>query len=45
MNKNIIELFSDEAVVKKIRSKLPDFFQLAEMESERGGRIGMEGGK
>lgn len=44
MNKKIIELFSDELVVRKIRSKLPDFFQLAEMESGRGGRIGMEVG-
>lgn len=38
------ELFSDTDLVVKIQSKLPLFFQIAELESSRAGKIGMEVG-
>lgn len=40
----IEELFTDQILVKKIQSKLPKMFYLAELESSRAGRIGMEVG-
>ncbi len=42
--KNITELFADENLVLKIQRKLPQLFQLAELESSRAGKIGMEVG-
>jgi len=44
MNKNIIELFTDEEIISKIRHKLPRLFQIAELESSRAGKTGMEVG-
>lgn len=42
---NIIdELFSDNLIIEKIQDKLPKLFQLAELESSRAGKIGMEVG-
>jgi len=38
------EIFEDERLVERIRSKLPYLFQLAELESSRAGKIGMEVG-
>ena len=35
------EVFEDPATVRKIQAKLPFLFQLAELESQRGGKIGM----
>ena len=40
----LIELFEDKKVVEKIKEKLPYLFQLAELESSRAGKIGMEVG-
>jgi len=40
----LIELFNDKNLVKKIQSKLPYLFQLAELESSRAGKTGMEVG-
>jgi len=40
----LIELFEDEKLVEKIKMRLPYLFQLAELESSRAGRIGMEVG-
>ena len=40
----INDLFQDEQIVKKIQSRLPELFQLAELESSRAGKIGMEVG-
>ncbi|MEK7497596.1 MAG: ThaI family type II restriction endonuclease [Patescibacteria group bacterium] len=37
-------LFNDSEIVKRIRAKLPTLFQLAEMDSSRAGKIGMEVG-
>lgn len=44
MNKNILNLFSNAEIVKKIQNKLPKLFQIAESESQRAGRVGMEVG-
>lgn len=41
---NISELFQDEQTVQKIKDKLPKIFLLAEMESQRAGKIDMEVG-
>jgi len=40
----LIEIFEDEKLVIKIKKILPYLFQLAEIESSRAGRIGMEVG-
>jgi hypothetical protein len=42
--KKIEELFADKKIVKKIQKKLPKLFHLAELESSRAGKIGMEVG-
>jgi len=42
--KKIEELFTDKKIVEKIQRKLPKLFQLAELESSRAGKIGMEVG-
>lgn len=44
MDKSLIELFSDEIIVTKIKKRLPYLFQIAELESSRDGKIGMEVG-
>lgn len=44
MDDNIRRLFADQKMVNKIKSNLPDFFQMAELESQRGGKVGMEVG-
>ena len=44
MEKNLLELFTDEIIVDKIKSRLPKLFQIAELESSRAGKIGMEVG-
>jgi len=38
------QLFEDEATVKRIRNRLPYLFQLAELESSRAGKAGMQVG-
>ncbi|GAB5046666.1 ThaI family type II restriction endonuclease [Thermodesulfovibrio sp. TK110] len=38
------ELFQDEALIKKIQNKLPHLFYIAELESSRAGKVGMEVG-
>lgn len=40
----ITDLFSDHTLIPKIQTRLPELFQLAELESSRAGRIGMEVG-
>jgi hypothetical protein len=42
MNNHLIELFEDNILVEKIKRKLPYLFQLAELESSRAGKLGME---
>jgi hypothetical protein len=36
------EIFDDKLIVKRVKNKLPKLFQLAELESSRDGKIGME---
>ena len=38
------ELFSDKGLIVKIQRRLPSYFYLAEIESSRAGKIGMEVG-
>lgn len=44
MTNKILELFSDKVLVQKVQAKLPKLFQLAELESSRAGKVGMEVG-
>ena len=37
-------LFRDKTLIEKIQKKLPELFQIAEIESSRAGKIGMEVG-
>jgi hypothetical protein len=40
----LLEIFEDEKLVEKIKRRLPYLFQLAELESSRAGKTGMEVG-
>jgi hypothetical protein len=40
----LFEIFDDEFLVEKIKKKLPYLFNIAELESSRAGKIGMEVG-
>ncbi len=42
--KQLKDLFEDKSAIIKIKEKLPDLFHLAELESSRAGKIGMEVG-
>jgi hypothetical protein len=42
MENKIIDLFKDKPLVEKIQKRLPYLFQLAELESSRAGKIGVE---
>lgn len=44
MNSKVVEIFHDEVLRERIRSKLPHLFSIAELESSRAGKIGMEVG-
>jgi len=44
MSSHLIEIFEDEKLVSRIKTRLPYLFQLAELESSRAGKIGMEVG-
>lgn|GEM_PF-3344634 len=44
MLNKLTEIFNDEKLVNKIKVRLPYLFQLAELESSRAGKIGMEVG-
>ena len=44
MEARIKKLFDDVKLVEKVKTKLPKLFQLAELESSRAGKIGMEVG-
>jgi hypothetical protein len=41
---DITELFTDTKIIRRIQTKLPELFYLAELESSRAGKIGMEVG-
>ncbi len=38
------DIFTEVEIVTKIQDKLPKLFQIAELESQRAGKIGMEVG-
>lgn len=44
MPHRLAEIFEDEKLVEKIKRRLPHLFQLAELESSRAGKTGMEVG-
>lgn len=44
MPSKLAEIFNDEKLIGKIKNRLPHLFQLAELESSRAGKIGMEVG-
>jgi len=44
MSSRLIEIFEDVKLVNRIETRLPYLFQLAELESSRAGKIGMEVG-
>ena len=44
MSSHLVEIFKDKTLINKIKSRLPYFYQLAELESSRAGKIGMEVG-
>lgn len=44
VEKGISRMFNDRKIVQKVKEKLPKLFLIAEMESSRAGRIGMEVG-
>lgn len=44
MPNHILEIFEDDNLVNKIKTRLPYLFQLAELECSRAGKIGMEVG-
>ncbi len=44
MSSHLIEIFNDKKLVEKIKKRLPYLFQLAELESSRAGKTGMEVG-
>lgn len=44
MNSRLAEIFGDDTLRDRIRSKLPRLFTIAELESSRAGKIGMEVG-
>jgi hypothetical protein len=44
MESALNSLFTDKYIVERIRFKLPRLFQLAELESQRNGKVGMEVG-
>lgn len=36
------QLFSDDEIIKRVKNKMPHLFQLAEVDSSRAGKLGME---
>lgn len=44
MNEHLLEIFSDEMLINRIRKKLPYLYRVAELECSRAGKIGMEVG-
>lgn len=44
MSTHLVQIFNDEKLVEKVKKRLPHLFQLAELESSRAGKTGMEVG-
>lgn len=41
---SIVELFTDETIITRIKNRLPKLFHIADLECQRAGKIGMEVG-
>jgi hypothetical protein len=44
LTNRLVEIFEDKELIRKIKRRLPYFYQLVELESSRAGKIGMEVG-
>ena len=44
MNNQLVEIFQDDALVARIKKRLPYLYHIAELESSRAGKVGMEVG-
>jgi len=44
MTSRLLEIFSDDRLVERIKDRLPKLFYLAEVESSRARKVGMEVG-
>ena len=44
MNERLVEIFKDKVLADKIKGRLPYLYHVAELESSRAGKIGMEVG-
>jgi len=44
MTNHLVKIFEDQELVDKIKKRLPYLFQIAEIESSRAGKVGMEVG-
>ena len=44
MTNHLAEIFEDKALIDRIKRRLPYLYQLAEFESSRAGKIGMQVG-
>ncbi len=44
MNSQLVEIFKDEALIGRIKKRLPQLFRIAELECSRAGKIGMQVG-
>lgn len=44
MSSRLVEVFQDKKLVGKIKERLPYLFNVAELESSRAGKVGMEVG-
>lgn len=42
MSQQLRELFSDKKIIQRIQNKMPNLFQLAEIDNSRNGKLGME---
>lgn len=40
----LVKIFQDKKLVDRIKKRLPHLFQIAEIESSRAGKVGMEVG-
>ena len=41
---HLVRLFEDQEIIRKVKQRLPRLFQLAELESSRAGKVGMQVG-
>jgi hypothetical protein len=44
LNSHLLKLFTEQTIIEKIQKRLPMLFRIAELESSRAGKIGMQVG-